>query len=70
MAKSTKIIKPQEGFQEKFVSTNVDFCVGGGVLNPQPDFEALYFVAESGGRHVFSNTFDEHRRNIKRIRGK
>lgn len=36
MAKSTKIIKPQEGFQEKFVSTNVDFCVGGGVLNPQP----------------------------------
>lgn len=41
-----------------------------GVLNPQPDFEALYFVAESGGRHVFSKTFDEHRRNIKRIRGK
>lgn len=41
-----------------------------GVLNPQPDFEALYFVAESGGRHVFSKTFDEHRRHIKRIRGK
>lgn len=41
-----------------------------GVLKPQPDFDALYFVAESGGRHVFSKTFDEHRRNIKRIRGK
>lgn len=41
-----------------------------GVLNPQPDFDALYFVAETGGRHVFSRTFDEHRRNIKRIRGK
>ena len=41
-----------------------------GVLNPQPDFEALYFVAESGGRHVFSKTFDEHRRHIKRIRGR
>nr|QGT50566.1 aminodeoxychorismate lyase [uncultured Elusimicrobia bacterium] len=41
-----------------------------GVLNPQPDFDALYFVAESGGRHVFSKTFDEHRRHIKRIRGK
>lgn len=40
------------------------------VLQPEPDFDALYFVAESGGRHVFSRTFDEHRRNIRRIRGK
>lgn len=31
-----KIIRPQAGFQEKFVSSNVDFAVGGGVLNPQP----------------------------------
>lgn len=36
MAEAKNIIKPQAGFQEKFVSTNVDFCVGGGVLNPQP----------------------------------
>ena len=36
MAEKTKIIQPQAGFQEKFVSTNVDFSVGGGVLNPQP----------------------------------
>ena len=40
------------------------------VLTPQPGFQALYFVAESGGRHVFSRTFDEHRRHIRRIRGK
>ena len=32
----TKIIKPQAGFQERFVRSNIDFVVGGGVLNPQP----------------------------------
>ena len=32
----TIIIKPQEGFQERFVSSNVDVCFAGGVLNPQP----------------------------------
>lgn len=31
-----KIIKPQEGFQEQFVRSNVDVVFGGGVLNPQP----------------------------------
>lgn len=36
MAKKTKIITPQEGFQERFVRCNTDFAVGGGVLNPQP----------------------------------
>ena len=40
------------------------------VLKPEVNFPALYFVAESGGRHVFSRTFDEHRRHIRRIRGK
>ena len=40
------------------------------VLNPQPDFEALYFVADNTGRHVFSRTFHEHKQNIKRIRGR
>ena len=37
MAEQTKIIRPQAGFQEKFVRTNVDFSVSGGVLNPQPE---------------------------------
>ena len=32
----TKIIRPQAGFQERFVRSNVDFVVGGGVLNSQP----------------------------------
>lgn len=32
----TKIIRPHAGFQEKFVRTNVDVCVAGGVLNSQP----------------------------------
>ncbi len=40
------------------------------VLNPQPDFDALFFVADNTGRHVFSKTFNEHKRNIKRIRGR
>lgn len=41
-----------------------------GVLQPEADFEALYFVADNTGRHAFSKTFDEHRRHIKRIRNK
>ncbi len=41
-----------------------------GVLNPEKNFDALYFVADTGGRHVFSKTFDEHRRNIRRIRNR
>lgn len=40
------------------------------VLQPEPNFDALYFVAESEGRHVFSRTYDEHRRHIRRIRKK
>lgn len=40
------------------------------VLNPQPDFDALYFVADNTGRHVFSKTFHEHTQHIKRIRAK
>lgn len=33
MAEQTKIIRPQAGFQEKFVRSNVDCVIGGGVLN-------------------------------------
>lgn len=36
MTTTRKIIKPQEGFQEKFVRSNVDLVIGGGVLNSQP----------------------------------
>ena len=34
--KRPEIIRPQAGFQENFVRSNVDVCFGGGVLNPQP----------------------------------
>ena len=34
--RTPKIIKPNAGFQEKFVRSNVDVVIGGGVLNPQP----------------------------------
>ncbi len=30
------------------------------VLNPEPDFEALYFVADNTGRHDFSQTYNQH----------
>lgn len=40
------------------------------VLNPAPDFEALYFVADNTGRHVFSTTYHQHLQTIKAIRGK
>jgi UPF0755 protein len=35
------------------------------VLNPQPT-EALYFVADGTGGHVFANTLDEHNANVQR----
>ena len=40
------------------------------VLNPTPDFEALYFVADNTGHHIFSTTYHQHLQTIKEIRGK
>ncbi|MDR0953255.1 MAG: endolytic transglycosylase MltG [Elusimicrobiota bacterium] len=40
------------------------------VLNPEPNFDALYFVADNTGRHIFSKTYDQHVQNIRRIRRK
>jgi UPF0755 protein len=37
------------------------------VLDPQPT-QALYFVADGSGGHVFSNTLEEHVRNHERWR--
>ena len=33
MAEKKKIISPYEGFQEKFVRSNVDFVIGGGAVS-------------------------------------
>ena len=30
------------------------------VLNPEPNFNAIYFVADNTGHHDFSRTYDEH----------
>jgi len=37
-------------------------------LWPQPDFDALYFVADGHGGHVFSRTWEEHRRAVAAYR--
>lgn len=42
----TKIIRPHAGFQEKFVRTNVDVCVAGGVLNCGKTAGAVLMCAE------------------------
>lgn len=41
------IIRPQEGFQEQFCKTNVDFCIGGGVLAAGKTFGAVLSIAEA-----------------------
>lgn len=41
------IIRPQAGFQEQFCNTNVDFCIGGGVLGGGKSFAAVMSIAEA-----------------------
>lgn len=40
------VIRPHEGFQEKFVRTNVDVCFGGGVLGGGKSFGAVLATVE------------------------
>lgn len=54
---TTTIIKPQEGFQEKFVRSNVDFVIGGGVLNAGKSFAAVLSVAEPSADSRFRALF-------------
>lgn len=53
----TKIIRAQKGFQEKFVRTNVDFVLGGGVLNCGKSFAAVLSVAEPSQDPRFRGLF-------------
>lgn len=41
-----EIIRPQAGFQERFVRSNLDVVFGGGVLNAGKSFAAILSVAE------------------------
>lgn len=41
-----KIIKPQDGFQEKFTRSNVDFLVAGAAMGVGKSFAALLMAAE------------------------
>jgi len=42
----TNIIRPQPGFQQMFVRTNVDVCIGGGVLSSGKSYAAVLAAAE------------------------
>ena len=55
--RALNIIKPQAGFQEKFVRCNTDFAVGGGVLNCGKSFAAVLSVAEASKDSRFRGLF-------------
>ena len=46
MAETTQIFRPHEGFQRKFVRTNVDVCFGGGILGGGKTAGAVLATAE------------------------
>ena len=39
-------------------------------VDPEPGFDALYFVARGDGSHIFSRTLREHRRAVARARAR
>lgn len=47
LAEKTKIIQPQAGFQEQFVSTNLDFVIGGGGLGTGKSYAAGLSIADA-----------------------
>lgn len=49
MAEKKKIISPYEGFQEKFVRSNVDFVIGGGAVSAGKEHPLYTRVLTPGG---------------------
>ncbi len=41
-----------------------------GVIDPLPGVKELYFVADGTGRHMFSETYEEHLARIRQVRSK
>ena len=40
------------------------------MINPLPGIKELYFVADGTGRHMFSETYEEHLARIRQVRSK
>lgn len=57
MADTTQIFKPHEGFQRKFVRTNVDVCFGGGILGGGKTAGAVLATAEPSLDHNWRGLF-------------
>lgn len=57
MAETTQIFKPHEGFQRKFVRTNVDVCFGGGILGGGKTAGAVLATAEPSLDHNWRGLF-------------
>lgn len=55
--KEPKIIRPQAGFQEKFVRSNVDFVIGGGSMGGGKSCAAVLSVAEPSSDSRFRAVF-------------
>lgn len=57
MAAPKRIIRPQPGFQERFVRSNVDFAVGGSCLGSGKTFASVLAVAEPSEDPNFRGLF-------------
>lgn len=67
--KQIKIISPQRGFQERFVSSNVDVVFGGGVLNCGKTFASILSVAEQSLDPEFRGVFIRTTYNLLKTGG-
>lgn len=66
---NVKIITVQPGFQERFVSSNVDVCFGGGVLNCGKTFASILSVAEMSLDPDFRGVFIRTNYNLLKMGG-